>query len=140
MIYRFYCENVFSGIDAMATVWIDMDTSSQIRFNLSYGSPKELGGGGLEMYPGQYEIDLKDALDLAIGLEGEDTVNNCESPAIVVGANDSFLDVTLYDEEENNEYDIPNRIWTVYIDPITGDIDYSEEMDPASGNIVYSAG
>ncbi|WFR55944.1 hypothetical protein QA584_20315 [Anaerocolumna sp. AGMB13025] len=98
--YSFYEENVTNKFDADASVDIDMNSNSLVRFSSSYGTPKQLGGSEIILNTESWTIDINEAFDIAVAEMGVDTIDHYENPKVVLGCSESFWDFSLYAEPD----------------------------------------
>lgn len=82
--YYFYAENVKRGFDASAMINIDMKKNCFSQSYLTYGTAKELIGGGPEKKPEEWNIDINQAFDIAFKELDEKKIMSYENPKIVL--------------------------------------------------------
>lgn len=116
--YYFYKKNVARNIDAQAQVDIDMRTNSINFVSVSYGTPKELGGGeAINVQNWNQGVDQ--LVNIALNNMGEKEVKSISKPQILMFFGDE-TDVCLMDKSESA--DNLHYIWEIRIDSNTGKV------------------
>jgi hypothetical protein len=115
--YFFYADNVSNNLDADAFVDIDMNKNSIVRFSSSYGTPKQLTGGGGGLKTEKWLIDIDEAFEIATRELGENRIFQYDNPKVVLLCAETFWDFTVFPNP-----DAPWPYWVVVINPETGEV------------------